>query len=70
MVREYVVLLRWVAAGTTQKIHVPEIDVDQGREHAWTCGRFHDPGKFDEDLGTVQSPGVRADGNPTPPGGA
>ena len=48
-------------SGTTQKIHEPEIDVGQGREHAWKCVRFHDPGKFDEDFGTLQSPGVRAD---------
>ena len=66
-------------SGTTQKIHVPEIDVDQGREHAWKCCGFYDPGTFDEDFGTLQSPGVSADaqcfkplrvGNPTPPGGA
>ena len=40
---------------------MPEIDVDQGREHAWKCNRFYDPGTFDEDFGTLQSPGVRAD---------
>ena len=48
-------------SGTTQKIHVPEIDVDQGREHAWKCDRFYDPGTFDEDFGTLQSSWVRAD---------
>ena len=48
-------------SGTTQKIHVPEIDVDQGREHAWKCDRFYDPGTFDEHFGTIQSPGVRDD---------
>ena len=45
---------------TAQKIHVPEIDVDQGREHASECDRFYDPGTFDKDFGTLQSPGVRA----------
>ena len=49
----------------------------QGREHEWKCDGIHDPGMFDEDFGTIQSPGVRADaqcfkisfraGNPTPP---
>ena len=48
-------------SGTTQKIHVPEIEVHQGRDHASKCDRFYDPGTFDEDLGTLQSPGVRAD---------
>ena len=33
----------------------------QGDEHAWTCDGFHDPGTFDEDFLTLQSPGVRAD---------
>ena len=48
-------------SGTTQKIHVPEIDVDQGRERASKCVIFYDPGAFDEDFGTLQNPGVRAD---------
>ena len=48
-------------SGTTQKILVPEIDVDQGREHGWKYNGFLDPGAFDEDFGTLQSPGVRAD---------
>ena len=48
-------------SGTTQKIHVPEIEWDQGREHAWKWDGFYDPGTFDEDFGTLQSPGVRAD---------
>ena len=34
-------------SGTTQKINVPEIDVDQGREHTWKCDGFYDPGTFD-----------------------
>ena len=38
-----------------------EIEVHQGRERAWKCDRFYDPGTFDEDFGTLQSPGVRAD---------
>ena len=38
-----------------------EIEVDQGRERASKCDRFHDPGMFDEDFATFQSPGVRAD---------
>ena len=48
-------------SGTTQKILVPEIDVDQGREHGWKYDGFFDPGTFDEYFGTLQSPGVRAD---------
>ena len=47
--------------GLTQKINVPEIDVDQGREHAWTCDGFYDFGTFDEASGTLQSSWVRAD---------
>ena len=38
-----------------------KIRVSQGDGHAWKCCRFHDPGTFDEDFGTLQSPGVRAD---------
>ena len=48
-------------SGTTPKILVPEIEVDQGRERASKCDRFYDPGTFDEDFGTLQSPRVRAD---------
>ena len=48
-------------SGTTQKIRVPEIEVDQDRERASKCDRFSDPGTFDEDFGTVQSSWVRAD---------
>ena len=33
----------------------------QGDGHAWKCGGIHDPGTFDWDFGTLQSPGVRAD---------
>ena len=40
---------------------MPEIDVDQGRGRAWKCDGFYDLGTFDEDFGTLQSPGVRAD---------
>ena len=50
-----------VGSGTTQKIHMPEIDVDQGRGRAWACDGFYDLWTFDEDFGTLQSPGVRAD---------
>ena len=48
-------------SGTIQKIYVPEIDVDQGREHAWTCDGFYDPGTFDEDFEKLQGSWVRAD---------
>ena len=48
-------------SGTTQKIIVPEIDVDQSSEHGWKYNGFHDPGTFDEHFGTLQSSGVRAD---------
>ena len=45
-------------SGVIRKIHVSEIDVDQGDEHA--C--YHDGVQhLDEAPGTVQSPGVRAD---------
>ena len=37
---------------------MPEIDVGQGRDHAWTCERFYDLRTFDEHFGTLQSPGV------------
>ena len=47
--------------GTAQKIHVPEIEGGQGREHACKCDRCYDPVTFDKDFGTIQSPGVRAD---------
>ena len=43
------------------EILVAEIEVDQGRERASKCDRFYDPGMFDEDFGTLQSPGVRSD---------
>ena len=33
----------------------------QGDEHACKCDGFRDPWTFDEDLGTFQSPEVRAD---------
>ena len=48
-------------SGTSQKIQVPEIDVGQGRDHAWKYDRFYDLRTFDEHFGTLQSPGVRAD---------
>ena len=38
-----------------------KIDRGQDREHTWKCDGFYDPGTFDEDFGTLQSPGVRAD---------
>ena len=47
--------------GAAQKNHVPEIEWRQGRGHACKCDRFYDPVTFDEDFGTLQSPGVRAD---------
>ena len=49
----------WIAA--TQKIHMPEIEWHQGRERASKFDIFYDPGTFDGDFGTLQSPGVRAD---------
>ena len=48
-------------SGTVQKIDMRKIRLVQDDEHAWTCGKFHDPGTFYEDFGTIQSPGVRAD---------
>ena len=48
-------------SGTAQKIHMPEIEWGQGRERASKRDIFYDPGMFDEDFGTLQSPGVRAD---------
>ena len=48
-------------SGTAQKIPVPKIEVDQGRERASKCDRFYDPGMSDEDFGTLQSSWVRAD---------
>ena len=48
-------------SGTIQKIHMRKIRVSQGDGHAWKCDGFHDPGTFDEDFWTLQSPGVRAD---------
>ena len=33
----------------------------QGREHAWICDSFQHSGTLDEDFGTLQGPGVRAD---------
>ena len=46
---------------TIQKIHIRKIRLIQGDEHAWKYDGFHDPGTFDDDFGTLQSPGVRAD---------
>ena len=37
-----------------------KIKLGQGDGHAWKCNGIHDPGTFDEDLGTPQSPGVCA----------
>ena len=48
-------------SGVVRRIHVIEIDVHQGDEHACHHGGFHDVGTFDEAPGTVQSPGARAD---------
>ena len=48
-------------SGTTKKIHMPEIEWGQGRERASKCDISYDPGTFDENFGTLQSPGVRAD---------
>ena len=45
----------------TQKILMAEIEVDQGREHAWKYYGFYGLGTFDEDFGTFQSSWVRAD---------
>ena len=35
--------------------------VSQSDGHAWKSDGIHDPGTFDEDFGTLQSPKVRAD---------
>ena len=48
-------------SGAIRKIHVAEIDVAQGDEHACYHDGFQHLGTFDEAPGTVQSPGVRAD---------
>ena len=48
-------------SGTIQKIHMRKIRVSQGDGHAWKRDGFHDPGAFDEDFLTLQSPWVRAD---------
>ena len=48
-------------SGTAQKIHMRKFRLSQGREHAWKYDGIHDPGMFDKDFGTLQSPGVRAD---------
>ena len=48
-------------SGSTQKIHMRKIRVSQGDGRAWKYDGFHDPGTFDEDFGTLQSPWVRAD---------
>ena len=48
-------------SGTIQKIHMRKIRVSQGDGNAWKCDGVHDPGTFDEDFGTFQSRGVRAD---------
>ena len=34
-----------------------KIRVGQGREHAWKCDGFHDPGMFDEHLGHFRAQG-------------
>ena len=38
-----------------------KIKLRQGDGYAWKCNGIHDPGTFDEDSGTLQSPGARAD---------
>ena len=48
-------------SGATGKIHVVEIEVEQGAAHACHHHGFHDLGTFDEAPRTVQSPGVCAD---------
>ena len=48
-------------SGSTQKILVTEIDVDQGHEHGWKYDGFFDPGTFEKDFGTLQGATVRAD---------
>ena len=48
-------------SGTIGKIHVVEIEVDQGIAHACYHDGFHHLGTFDEGLGTVRGPWDRAD---------
>ena len=48
-------------SGDAQKIQMRKIRWSQGREHAWKCDGFHDPGTFDKHFETLQNPGVRAD---------
>ena len=48
-------------SGTTGKIHMRKIEVDQGAARACYHDGFQDLGTFDEAPGTVQSPGVCAD---------
>ena len=61
VVREYVVLLRWVATGSSRKsICERLIEVKIASIHGNVMD-FCDPGTFDEDFGTLQSPGIRAD---------
>ena len=48
-------------SGTIQKIHMRKIKLGQGDGYTWKCDGIHDPGTFDEDFGTLQSPQVRAD---------
>ena len=48
-------------SGDIRKIHVREIEVNQGVVHDEKCGRFHDSETFDNAPGTIQSSRVRAD---------
>ena len=48
-------------SGVIRKIHVSEIEVDQGVAHACHHDGFEHLGTSDEAPGTAQSPGVRAD---------
>ena len=48
-------------SGTIQKIHMRKIRVSQGDGRACKCCKFQHVEMFDEDLVTLQSPGVRAD---------
>ena len=49
------------SSAVIRKIHMGKIRRQQGVSRACNHDGFHDLGTFDEDPGTVQGPGVRAD---------
>ena len=56
------------SSAVIRKIHMGKIRRHQGVSRACYHDGFHDLGTFDEDPGTVQSPGVRADAQCFPHG--